>query len=90
MVIEFTIEVCVVAVTEARGGGVDEVAVEVGEDPVLDVVVEVLGLEVDEVAVEVGEDPVLDAVVEVLGLEVDVLCANTPADATSIDPTKHK
>ena len=51
---------------------------EVGEDPVLDVVVEVLGLEVDEVAVEVDEDPVLDVVVEVLGLEVDVLCANTP------------
>jgi hypothetical protein len=58
-------------------------------DP-LDAVVEVLGEEVDEVAVEVGEDPVLDVVVEVLGLEVDVLCANTPADATSIDPIKHK
>ena len=64
---------------EVLGEEVDEVAVEVGEDPVLDVVVEVLGFEVD----------VLGFVVEVLGFEVDV-CANTPGDATSIDPIKHK
>ena len=49
-VIEFATEVCGVdpfdVVVEVLGLEVDEVAGEVGEDPVLDVVVEVLGKEV--------------------------------------------
>jgi hypothetical protein len=70
-VIEFATEVCGVdpldVVVEVLGKEVDQVAVEVGEDPVLDDVVEVIGEEVDDVAVEVGKDPVLGGVVEVLG-----------------------
>ncbi len=89
MVIEFATEDCAVdpldAVVEAGGA-----AVEVDEDPVLDVVLELLGLDVDEVVVEVDEDPGPEVVVEALGPEAGVFCANAPADATSIDPTKHK